>query len=99
MPKLQCVNSDKNGCDFIITFASSHYALKAERSFSLVAKEIKAKLISAPRTISTQCGFCLLLVNCTSTKLRTLIGETGVHYQNIYSRETIDGVKYYARED
>ena len=44
---------------FIVTFASSHQALAAERQF--LGAGLPVELIPVPRQIRSDCGFCLLV--------------------------------------
>ncbi len=82
---------------YIITFASSHFALKAEKKIKTQKLTEQIKLISAPRTISSECGFCLLVEDYDSSDLFEKLTEMNVKFNQIYTRTIIDGVKNYAK--
>ncbi|WP_299014843.1 DUF3343 domain-containing protein [uncultured Photobacterium sp.] len=83
--------------DYIVTFTSSHFALKAESA--LKKAEMAPRLISAPRAISSQCGFCLVLENCDCQDLAAKLKQLTVAFTHIYTRQLIDGVKHYAQQN
>ncbi|HUW71543.1 MAG TPA: DUF3343 domain-containing protein [bacterium] len=47
----------------IITFESSHMAIRAERALKVLG--ITVDLIPVPRQISSACGFCLIVPSAT----------------------------------
>lgn len=92
-------NQVEQACDHIVTFSSSHNALHSEKLFEGAEFSAIPKLISAPRSISSECGFCLLLPVCFYDELLNFLKSSACQFQNIYSRKIINGVKYYAREN
>lgn len=92
-------DEDDTQLDLILTFPSSHFALKAEQELERLDLSVKSKLISAPRSISSQCGFCLLITSCQVQPLIQAIVQAEIQYQYIYIRQIIDGVKTYVRKD
>lgn len=92
------MNRDEHIIDgYIITFASSHFALKAEKKIKAEKLTEQIKLISAPRTISSECGFCLLIEEYEQSNLFETLTEMNVKFNQIYTRTIIDGVKTYAK--
>lgn len=82
--------------EHIITFTSSQQALRAE---SLLGQSgITSRLITAPRAISSECGFCLL-VKKASDDLATELKDMAVEYSHIYIRQKMDGVTRYAQQN
>ncbi len=47
------------GASFIVTYAASHAAIRAERNVKALG--LRVELIPVPREISSACGFCLLV--------------------------------------
>ena len=65
--------------EFIITFASTHDALKAEKELKKNFSGIS--LIPTPRKISSECGFVLSL-SCDETELLNSIKN--IRYAGVY---------------
>jgi hypothetical protein len=83
--------------DYIITFTSSQQALRAE---SLLGQSgITSRLITAPRAISSECGFCLLVKKTGADDLATELKDMAVEYSHIYIRQKMDGVTRYAQQN
>ncbi|QIZ75569.1 DUF3343 domain-containing protein [Ferrimonas lipolytica] len=82
--------------DCIITFASGHLALQAEQALINAGKT--PRLITAPRAISSECGFCLLLPRCNGSKLAAALTLLTIQHSNIYQRYTLNGVRHYAQQ-
>lgn len=81
--------------DCIVTFQSSHLALKAEQK--LAQSQMSCRLISAPRVISSQCGFCLLIENQSSQAVFEALDSLSVAYSNLYSKQPRQGVNHYEK--
>jgi hypothetical protein len=84
---------------YIITFPSSHFALKAEKKIKKTQLTQQVKLISAPRTLSSECGFCLLLDDYPHSDLVERLTELNLNFHHIFIKKTIDGVKTYAKSN
>jgi len=78
--------------DFVITFQSSHQAIKAERKFM---KNHKIDLIPTPREISSECGFSLKISETELSAILDLLNEQSLKYANIYSLTVHKGEKRY----
>ncbi|WP_159440365.1 DUF3343 domain-containing protein [Vibrio quintilis] len=83
--------------EYIITFTSSHHALKAEQVLNEAGW--KPRLIASPRAISSQCGFCLLLADNNECALSEILTTLSVSYTHLYTRQSINGVRHYAQQD
>jgi hypothetical protein len=59
----------------ILTFASSHQALAAERQF--LGAGLPVELIPVPRQIRSDCGFCLLADAGAGDRWLQLLGACG----------------------
>jgi hypothetical protein len=76
--------------NFVITFANSHHAIKANiRLNSLV------EVIPTPREISSECGFSLLAKKCELQVLKQKLADQSLKYAKIYKIETRKGAKIY----
>ena len=76
--------------DFVITFATSHHAIKANiRLNSFV------EIIPTPREISSECGFSLLAKMCELQILKQKLEKQNLKYAKIYKIETRKGAKIY----
>lgn len=66
----------------VLTFPSSHYALKAEK----ICKDagIKAVLIPLPREISADCGVALIMRPEVCQNAEDLLGQAGVSINGIH---------------
>ncbi|MGF1763907.1 DUF3343 domain-containing protein [Aliivibrio kagoshimensis] len=84
---------------YIITFPSSHFALKAEKKIKKQQLTEQITLISAPRSISSECGFCLLLDDYPHDDLFERLSDMNLNFHHIYIKKTIDGVKTYAKSN
>lgn len=78
--------------DFVITFQSSHHAIKAERKFM---KNHKTDLIPTPREISSECGFSLKISETELNAILELFNENSLKYAKIYSITIHKGEKRY----
>ncbi|WED23776.1 DUF3343 domain-containing protein [Vibrio sp. JC009] len=82
--------------DYIVTFSSSNLALKAE---SLLNKAgVRVRLVAAPRSISSECGFCLLLERLECSNLAEKLETLGAVYAGIFTKKQIDGVTEYEQQ-
>jgi len=76
--------------DFVITFATTHHAIKANvRLNSLV------EIIPTPREISSECGFSLLAKICELPNLKHKLEKQNLKYAKIYKIDTRKGAKVY----
>ncbi|MGR5145935.1 DUF3343 domain-containing protein [Photobacterium alginatilyticum] len=82
---------------YIITFNSSHQALKAESKLKKAA--LLPKLISSPRAISSKCGFCIALEKCDRPTMPETLNQLNVEYTHLYTRKLLNGVKHYDKQD
>ena len=66
----------------VLTFPSSHYALKAEK----VCKDagIRVVLIPLPREISADCGVALIVRPEARPNAEDLLGQAGVSLNNVH---------------
>jgi len=78
--------------NYVITFESSHHAIKAERKFM---KSHKTDLIPTPREISSECGFSLKISETELTSILELFIENSLKYAKIYSLTVQEGEKRY----
>ena len=83
--------------DYIITFQSSHLALKAESALKEAA--LVPRLISSPRAISSQCGFCIALENCDWPDMASQLERLNVQYAHLFTRQLLNGVKHYDKQN
>lgn len=60
----------------LLTFPSTHYALKAEKTIQ--GAGLKGRLIPMPREMSSLCGLALELAPATSGRALVLLQEAGV---------------------
>ena len=69
--------------NYLITFPSTHYALKAEAN--LKRNGFKVNLIPIPRDISSDCGIALTL-QCLDLQenVRNILKREGIIIENIF---------------
>ena len=72
--------------DGLITFYSSHYALKAENL--LIKAGIKCLLIPGPKQLSPNCGVALQFHYKNQLAVIGHFREKGVNFENIYLYKT-----------
>ncbi len=79
----------------VITFNSTHTAMKAEDIF----KELKLdfELIPTPREISAECGFALLVRKKDTPELEQICREYQIQFDGIHLVKEKKGVKYYEK--
>lgn len=81
--------------DFLVTFFSTHHALKAEKTLKGVSAHID--LIPTPREISSECGFSIL-IKYFEDKPSTLLKN--MSYEQIYQIIYNDtGAKIYEKNN
>lgn len=85
----------KSANNFLITFFSTHQALKAEKR--LKSKIEKMDLIPTPREISSECGFSVLITDYTDDLKLLLSTLTYEHRYLIKEHE--EGGKCYEKID
>ena len=68
---------------YLVTFFSTHHALKAEKSLKEKIKGVT--LIPTPREISSECGFSLLLEDNRRTTQELL---SSLSYEHLYMIDT-----------
>ena len=83
--------------DHVITFHSTHHAIKAEKRLKTGNFEIE--LIPTPREISSECGFTILIKNCESQSLVIFLEEDNLLVDQIYKISEIHGEKMYEEID
>jgi hypothetical protein len=66
----------------VVTFFGSHHAIRAEGV--LKKNDIRAVLIPGPREISPNCGVALRFDYEFRDKVRTLLQEHMVHFEDIH---------------
>ncbi len=71
--------------DYIITFLSSHHAIKAEKRFKTGNFEIE--LITTPRPISAECGVTLYAKNDGVYKTKEVLQQKKLKSAEIYTIE------------
>lgn len=70
----------------VITFHSTHHALKAERVMRDCGLE--AKTIPVPRSISSNCGIALRVEAESGQDLEILLGEGKVPFDRVWANPT-----------
>lgn len=65
-----------------MTFKSVSYAMKVESE--LKKHTIQYKIIPVPRSISSSCGLCLRFFKEDMDRLKLIIEESCLTYENIY---------------
>lgn len=65
-----------------MTFKSVSYAMKAEAA--LKKYDIQYKIIPVPRSISSSCGLCVRFYGDDIDRLRSIIANNSLIYENIY---------------
>jgi hypothetical protein len=71
--------------DRLISFASVHHAIKAERL--LAEAGIIVTALPTPREISISCGQCLLLAAKDQEQTLAVLAQAGVLWSKLYSRD------------
>lgn len=66
-----------------MTFKSVSYAMKAEAA--LKKYDIQYKIIPVPRSISSSCGLCVRFYSDDIDKLKLIISNDSLAYENIYN--------------
>ena len=79
----------------VITFSSTHQALKAEDIFKEL--QLDFELIPTPREISAECGFALLVNDNDSAEIKETCDMSNIRFSGIYETQINDGVKYYEK--
>ena len=81
--------------NYLVTFFSTHHALKAEKILKKDHENID--LIPTPREISSECGFSVLIRE-SSAEPESLL--KGIKFENIYTvKINSDGGKYYEKNN
>ena len=78
-----CMSDQENYCAVdVLTFPSSHYALKAEK----ICKQagVQVVLIPLPREISADCGVALIVRPETRQDAEVLLQQAGVSLHGVY---------------
>ncbi len=83
--------------NFIITFYSTHLALKAEKVLNKMV--MKIDLIPTPREISSECGFTLLIHHDNRKAITDQLTENEIVYDEMYIMTEINGAKKYEKTD
>ncbi len=65
-----------------MTFKSVSYAMKVETA--LKKNNIQFKMIPVPRSISSSCGLCIRFFKDDIEKLKAIIENNNLVYENIY---------------
>lgn len=65
-----------------MTFKSVSYAMKVEAA--LKKNNIQFKMIPVPRAISSSCGLCIRFFKDDMEKLKSIIENNSLSYENIY---------------
>lgn len=65
-----------------MTFKSVSYAMKVENA--LKKNNIQFKMIPVPRSISSSCGLCIRFFKDDIEKLKSIIENNSLVYENIY---------------
>ncbi len=65
----------------VVTFYSTHHALKAER---ILKKEIMISVVPVPRSISTNCGISIKFLTKDSGKAEEILKENHVDFEGIF---------------
>jgi len=78
--------------NYVITFQSSHQAIKAERKFM---KAHNTDLIPTPREISSECGFSLKISETELNMILELLQQNSLNYSKIYTITVHEGEKRY----
>lgn len=71
--------------DRLISFASVHHAIRAERLLTDAA--IKVMALPTPREISISCGQCLLFKADCQEEALAILQKAGVHWSKLFSRD------------
>ena len=79
----------------VITFSSTHQALKAEDIFKEL--QLDFELIPTPREISAECGFALLVNDNNTVNIKETCDSNNIRFSGIYEILINDGVKYYEK--
>ena len=66
----------------IVTFYSTHLALKFERLIK--GRGLEVKLIPVPRRISSSCGIAGRISEAQLTEVKTICQEDKIEYESIY---------------
>ncbi|MDO8886453.1 DUF3343 domain-containing protein [Candidatus Oleimmundimicrobium sp.] len=65
----------------VVTFYSTHHALKAER---ILKEEIKIFVVPVPRSISSNCGISIRFPANDSEKVEEILRENHVGFEGIF---------------
>jgi Fe-S cluster biogenesis protein NfuA len=65
----------------VILFDSTNLALWAEET--LKQNDIAAKMISVPRNISSDCGYCIMIDSTLKQQAEKLLQKHGINYNRI----------------
>jgi len=79
----------------VVTFGSTHQALKAEDIFKEL--QLDFELIPIPREISAECGFALLVNYNDTAEIKKTCDKKKIRFSGIYEIQINDGEKYYEK--
>jgi len=65
----------------VILFHSTNYVIWAKEVFSL--KGIKCKMISVPRNLSSDCGYCLKVEDLEVSEASMIMENTRIEFESI----------------
>ncbi len=71
-----------SGNYFVMTFSSTHHAMKAERI--LAKAEVPVTVIPVPRFITADCGIALRFEAALRESIEAKLAEEGVQFKGIY---------------
>lgn len=72
----------------VITFESTHKAIKAEKTLD----GLEIEIIPTPRQLSANCGISLKALTCDLNKIKTLMGDSYGDMNQCYEVTSIDGI-------
>ncbi len=79
--------------DIVITFKSTHEAMKAKKH--VIVQPLEGEIIPTPREISKECGFAILVKNSSADKVMKFFEDNRLIYSHIYEVINEGGKKRY----
>ncbi|PID28392.1 MAG: hypothetical protein CSB55_05335 [Candidatus Cloacimonadota bacterium] len=80
---------------FLVTFLNTHASLKAKKVFSDI--DCENEFIPVPRSISSECGYSMLILIETHEKLLTLLEKEKIKIRHIYLCKDENGERNYEK--
>ncbi len=79
---LKMIGNSDTGKTLVVTFPSTHQALKFDRSFK--ARELDYQLTPVPRQISSSCGLAARVRGVVLERLLAELVAAGTEYEEVY---------------